>query len=448
MAEKRENRPAVEGSEIVKVTPTESPSENFLVTEHLQRMPNIFSRGLIYLVVLAVFTALLYSLLAKIDRVVKTDAIARPTSHIIRVVSDRDGYIEKIFISEGETVEQNAPLFLIRSKEALTLRFKIEELQHSIPLKREYYDTEISSLQDELDQLSSNLENFIKVKGLKLQQNDLTLKTIASDLKFWESEVELYAKDFEIIERLYKKKVVAVRDYNYTKSGLEKARTEVEKLLTNRKILLKENKIIEEEMLREKENYNNKNAILKKRIRNLELEKETTLSGMITELERNKKMLSLQDGSYSGIDDEEEKMVKAENAGTISELYFRHTGDYVREADLLCTLVPSGAPLYMDITVANKDIGFIEENMKIKYKFEAFPYTDYGTLMGKAIAISPSAVEDKRLGMVYHVRGSLDKTYYEIKGKNYPIKAGMTATAELVTEKKSIFSILFRKLKE
>ena len=102
----------------------------------------------------------------------------------------------------------------------------------------------------------------------------------------------------------------------------------------------------------------------------------------------------------------------------------------------------------MDITVANKDIGFIEPDTEIKYKFDAFPYTDYGTLNGKVLMISPSAVEDKTQGFIYHIQGSLDQTYFEIKGKKYPIKAGMTATAELVTEKKSIFSMLFKKLRD
>jgi len=68
-------------------------------------------------------------------------------------------------------------------------------------------------------------------------------------------------------------------------------------------------------------------------------------------------------------------------------------------------------------------------------------------LLGKVSTISPSAVEDRTLGLVYHLQGALDKTFFYIREKKYPLKAGMTATAEIVTEKKSIFSILFKKLK-
>jgi hypothetical protein len=38
--------------------------------------------------------------------------------------------------------------------------------------------------------------------------------------------------------------------------------------------------------------------------------------------------------------------------------------------------------------------------------------------------------------------------HFSVDEKSYPIKAGMTATAEIVTEKKSIFSILFKRFKK
>lgn len=108
--------------------------------------------------------------------------------------------------------------------------------------------------------------------------------------------------------------------------------------------------------------------------------------------------------------------------------------------------VEKGAPLYMDITVENKDIRLIAKGMDIQYKFEAFPYTDYGILTGRVFSISPYAKEDRTQKFVYHVKGTLSRTYFEIKEKRYNIMPGMTAAAELVTDRKSIFSILFNKL--
>jgi multidrug efflux pump subunit AcrA (membrane-fusion protein) len=293
MEDREKDSQPIEEPDVFQVTPVESPSENYMVIENLQRMPNIFSRGLIYLVVLILLSGLTYSLLAEIDVVVECRAVAIPDSQQIRVISDRSGTIERIFITEGQAVEKNTPLFSIHSKEPIAYLSEYEERRHSVPVNEAF---------------SSGEKN-----------------------------------------------------------------------------------------------------------------------------EKGK--------------EEKAEIIRAGYAGTVSKLYFKNTGEFVRKSDLLCNILPMDGPLYMDITVANKDIGFIEKGMEIKYKFDAFPYTDCGVLLGKVSAISPSAVEDRTLGLVYHLQGSLDTKCFDIREKKYHLKAGMTATAELVTDKKSIFSILFKKLK-
>lgn len=383
-----------------QANPSGSPSGNYLVDEHLERMPSIVARGVLYILVLVLLVSLAYSLLSKIDIVVEARSIVEPVSHKFRVFSDRDGYIERIFISEGQDVEENAPLFLIRSKEALAYRSKADELEISIPLKKEYFDVKISSLRDEMN-------------------------SVESDTAYWRKEAESLSKEFDDTKSLFEKRLISIGEYNNISSRLERARNELEKL-------------------------RNKKIMLEKAIRNTELEKGAVLRSMKSELEMNEKMLSIRDGVplMTQPVKKRENYILAENAGVVSELYFRNAGVYVRVSDLLCTIVPSDGDLYMDIVVANKDIGFTETGADIKYKIDAFPSTDYGVLEGKVLSVSPSAVEDKTQGFVYHVRGSLPKAFFEIRGKRYPVKPGMTATAELVTERKSIFSMLVGKLKK
>jgi HlyD family secretion protein len=346
-------------AEDIEVVPVDSPSENSLVTENLQRMPNLFARGLVYLIVSLLVVSLVYSLTGTMDIVATCRAIARPLSHKIRIQSDISGNVEEIYISEGQEVNEGDPLYLIRAVEST--------------------------------------ERTEEVKRLKLQQNLSSLKSIESEMSFWRKEVNRLDRDLKNLKELLDSGIISAREYNDTKSRLEKSRTELRKLNARREITLNENKILEEEMKKFKE--------------------------------------------------EIEKTIKAESAGTISEMLFRNTGEIVRASEVLCTIIPSDSPLYMDIKVANKDIGFIEKELEVKYKFDAFPYQDYGMLYGKVSFIPPSAVEDKALGFIYRVHGTIDKPYYEIRDKNYPIKVGMTAVAELVTERKTIFALLFKKFK-
>ncbi|MCP4137521.1 MAG: HlyD family efflux transporter periplasmic adaptor subunit [bacterium] len=368
--------------------PVDSPSENFLVIEYLRQMPAVVSRGVLYLIMLTIAVGIAYSLLSEIDVVVEARSVARPASHKIKVYSDSTGHIEKVYIREGQEVSEKDPLFLIRSKEALMY--------------------------------SSN----VQVSKLQLEKNTIELKSIQSDLGYWKKQAANLMQEFKDTKVLYQKRLTSITEYNDIKSRLEYARTEIKKLYSQQKIKKNENLIIRQEMKKNKKMLSSgRNA-----------------SGeSVDEKKKNT--------DDAGENKDEEKKLYAGIRGIISELHFRNPGEYVRESTLLCTIIPSDSPLYMDTIVMNRDIGFIEEKMEIKLKFDAFPYVDYGTLRGTVSSISPSAVEDKNLGFVYHINGKLSKTFFEIKGKKYYIKPGMTATAELITEKKSIFSILFNKFK-
>jgi len=434
---------------MVRIAPEQPLSENYLVVEHLQRMPNIFARGLFYLILLLVIVSVAYICLANIDIVIKCQAVARPASHKIRILSDRNGYITQVFITEGQTVKKDMPLFLVRSKETVNYAAKVEELRKIIPLTEQNYDTKTAAAVEQQKHSEERYQNAVKVLNLKLEQNKISVGSIDCELTYRKKEVKRLSQELARSEYLFENKDVPLVHCEQARSNSEQAQMELRTLDAKKVIALKEKCIFEEDITRARLDFEQEMAVLKKQIKNLELEKFSTLQSMQSELETNKSMLSVRYESEdtSGEGEAASNVIRADQAGTVSELYFRNGGEYIRESDLLCTIVPSGSPLHMEITVANRDIGFVEDDLDIKYKFDAFPFTDYGTIKGSVAAISPSAVEDRVQGFVYRVQGALQQKYFEIKDKQYPIKAGMTATAELVTERKTILSILFKKVR-
>jgi len=447
MPNHRNDKHATPESEIYEQMPEESPTQNYLVVKNLQQMPSLYSRGILYLLLLFIVAAIIYATQSKFDVVVESKAVARPVSHMMKILSDRDGYIDKIFISEGQPVQKNDPLFVLRSKETLTYQSKIDELRQAIPLSQKSYNTRISSVLDELAQLKDSHQKFISLKNLKLEQNHLTLKTIHSEEKYWQQEMALYSEELGRINNLYQKGVVSVRELNFSKVRVEKARAELDQIRTQKEITLKENAIIKEEIAKQKNEVQSRSQILEKQAQSLRLELESTLNSMRNELAMNQNKISVQNLATGTRTADSDNTVRAENSGIIAELFFRNVGDYVRQSDLLCTILPDNQPLYMDITISNRDIGFIKTGMPIKFKFDAFPYMDHGVLMGQVAALSPAAVQDARLEMVYRAQGSLDTWHFTIAGNSYPVRPGMTAIAEIITKKRSIFSILFQKAK-
>ena len=132
--------------------------------------------------------------------------------------------------------------------------------------------------------------------------------------------------------------------------------------------------------------------------------------------------------------------------GTVQQLAMHTIGGVVTAAQPIMVIVPSEDKLEIEAIVPNKDIGFVQVGQDVVVKIESFPYTRYGYLTGKVKTVSFDAVENKDLGLVYTAIVSLDKDTLNIEGKPVRLDAGMNATAEIKTGKRSVISYLLSPL--
>lgn len=136
-------------------------------------------------------------------------------------------------------------------------------------------------------------------------------------------------------------------------------------------------------------------------------------------------------------------------AGIITNLNVRAPGSIVQSGQDLATIVPTDAPLVVDAQVPNKDIAFIEKGLPVKLKFDAFPSQDYGTIEGKIIEVSPDAQKDEKSGeSSYKVIIELQQREIKTKDKKIALRPGLTLTADIVTERKSVLRQLFAPLND
>lgn len=142
--------------------------------------------------------------------------------------------------------------------------------------------------------------------------------------------------------------------------------------------------------------------------------------------------------------------ITAPVGGQITTLEVRSAGAVMQPGQTVATIAPAGARLVVEAQVPNKDIAFVEKGLPAKLKFDAFPFQDYGSVEGTVIEVSPDAQFDKELGSFYKVKIAPQQTEIAAKGKRVPLRPGLTLSAEIITERKSILSLIlepFRKLK-
>jgi hemolysin D len=124
--------------------------------------------------------------------------------------------------------------------------------------------------------------------------------------------------------------------------------------------------------------------------------------------------------------------------GKIQQLIVDTVGGVVTAAQTLMIIVPEDDELEIEALVLNKDIGFITIGQAASIKFEAFPYTVYGSMPGTIRDVSRDVIEDPRFGFVYPIRVRLQSSAMLIDNRPVPISAGMRATVDIVTDKRRL----------
>jgi hemolysin D len=105
----------------------------------------------------------------------------------------------------------------------------------------------------------------------------------------------------------------------------------------------------------------------------------------------------------------------------------------MKPGDTILNIVPLSATPEIEAQVLNKDIGFVLAGQKVSVKFDAFPFTRYGTVQGEVVDVSRDANKDDKLGLIYPVRVRLDASETMIDGMNVAIAPGMAVNAEIIT---------------
>lgn len=140
------------------------------------------------------------------------------------------------------------------------------------------------------------------------------------------------------------------------------------------------------------------------------------------------------------------QLIRAPVAGVVQQLTAHTIGGVVSPNDKLMMLVPVDDQLEIEAMVQNKDIGFVQAGQTAAVKFDAFPFTRYGTLEGKVVSISGDAIAHEQLGLVFTTRISLAARSINIDGKTMALSAGMSTVTEIKTGRRTLMEYLLSPL--
>lgn len=465
---------------------------------------------IIWTTVAIVTATVIWACYGKMDEVAVASARVVPKDGVQVVQPLYEGVVTDILVEEGETVKKGQELIILDSTaeeigmENSEVKIKELKLQNdliSLLLKN-------SDISDYTEKNNISNENEIQVVRLMLymqNENRLAVSQFESQRGQYEKQLEIEKNTLEKLN----KNLNALQQQKSDASALYNGSTPENQALENYKLQLEnaEKEVGEYKKLYEigaaaKYQLEEKQAALDEIKKQYELQQvraehesagnSAELSELQREIDLLKKDISVQEKS---VEKQEELLLQSETAiesanaefeqsltnilvsnnqaltdyeadlklreqtnksqvltapvdGTVQTVGITTIGGVVTSAQPVISIVPQNAELIVEADVLNQDIGYVFEGQDVSVKLDTFSFQKYGTIDGKIIYVSPSAVEDERKGLVYKIKVFVDKNSFNINGSEVPISSGMSGTAEIKLEERRIIEFFLEPIFE
>jgi membrane fusion protein len=145
----------------------------------------------------------------------------------------------------------------------------------------------------------------------------------------------------------------------------------------------------------------------------------------------------------------QEIVINASIAGVVTNIV-PSQGDSVAADALLATVLPSGTRLHAQLLVPTRAIGFIAPGNGVVLRYDAFPFQRFGQYHGTVASVGRTVWSPgERIGPltprepVYRIDVRLEKQSVSAGNRDFPLRPGMLASADILLEKRTVFEWVF-----
>ena len=419
--------------------------------ELVDSLPQVWTRGLLYFLIVFVGIILPWAMLSKVDETGSARGKLTPQGKVFAVDAPVAGTVDEVFVEEGQFVKQKQPLVALdaqpveneleqartqlegRKNELSQLKLLKNQLILTINTQKQQNEAQKAEKLAQLEQARQNVKHNQGAQQLAASSSKEADKEVQRFLKAKEqgivSEIQVVEKEDVVRERQRAFKQ-AIADSEQARLRLREQEESYQSLIHSGNIALLRN----EEQLKD----------LDKQI--------ATLTSQIKENQAQIESLNYQ---------LEQRIVKAPATGSIFQLANLQTGSVLEPGGAVAEIAPEGSELILKAQMNTAESGSLEQGMPVKLKFDAYPFQDYGVVEGELVKISPTTkvAENQPAqptqpgqpapGENYELEVELEQDYIDGKNKRVALRPGQTATAEVIVQERRLIDFVldpFKKL--
>lgn len=405
--------------------------------------PWISMGGMVLVLVFGAAVAISSTL--KFSITVKAPAAIRPAGGLSIVQSGIDGTITHINVEENQVVKQGDLFAQLDDSGLQTRKSQLQGDIQSITLQRYQINAQLRALDHQIIAETRLVSRSIAAAEANLTSHrrryqDLKISTEA-DLEEAQAGYHLASEEYLRFKELEESGAIAKLQVKEKEASLKAASARIKRL---------------------KAATNPSDATIDQALEQIAQERargSVTLAGlnqqkeqlMRTRIEAQKQLQRTQK-ELQQIDNElKATQIRAPIDGTVLQLHLRNPGQVVQPGIPIAQIAPRNAPLIIKARVNAQDINQVKTGQMVQMRVSACPYTDYGTLQGTVMKVSPDAIPvNEASGLAtspafYEVTIQPRTLYMGNQQRWCRLQFGMEGRADIVSRQETVLQFVLKK---
>jgi len=354
-----------------------------------------------------------------IEKVGRAQGKLIPKGDTYKIEPTKNGKIQQLHIEEGEKVVKGETLASLDTEQ-------IEQKINQLKKKLANYQDQLQEKQNLLRVTKLKASNQQKIAKSDIQSQKIVLEkakervTVKNQqLQTLKSEVSQNEKRVKRLKPLQQNGAISQEYLFQAQQSLQNSQMKLLRIKNEVNSAKKEVQRRQENLAKLREKTNQVQLKSKQQIKQIQISIEQ-LEGKIAE---TKNQLSIAKNK------QQKTILKSPVNGTVLSLNLQNIGQVIKPGQTIAEIAPKDAPLVLDAAVPAKEAGFLEKEMPVKIKFDAYPYQDYGVVEGAVSSISPNSHTNKK-GTFYKVQIALEQNHIKHNQEKIKFQAGQSANAK------------------
>lgn len=413
--------------------------------------------ALVYTMIALVLSALAASFIGRADVIVTEQGALAPASEVRRFYAPVDGELVNLYVAEGQPVAKGDVLARLNARGAVEAagnarqaQLKLEDAEREwrqFPETKALLEQKAATLRQAMDLQERQYQKRVAIGTSKLVEEQRAqmaeARTNVEDTRRARDAAQAEAEKFERVfagpggsgvsllqvESKRNARLAAENAYRSAQSKVNELTARQSQELTQAEADLESSG---EQLKKTRLDYEaaaNELASAEDKIR-LQLDSARSEADAAARIR------------FENLDKGNLLQIVAPVSGVVTDLTSTQPGDKVQANAPLGGIAPSNSHPIVKVEIAENDRAFLREGLPVKLKFNAFPYQRYGVMNGTLDYVSPATKPASQTRQpVYEARVSLERDYYKVAEKKYPLRYGMTATVEIVVRERRLIDL-------